>query len=296
MAMLFEKFMDLLPYFGFQPKPFPSLQAFKQVLPEGMSFAVIDGKGVSWHVAASHEKELEESLTTEGGFVAAPEEFAGFSHYRLVLSYDDYEDLNWLAGFLLSGLVGGFWILGRGQAFNPLLLKIGASESPWTESDLADLRAAHDKAPNDALLNNLLGKVCDELGDPSASAGYFADAAKAVPHFAEPYSNLGALMWRTDQKERAFDLFCEALLRQPFNVDIQDNFIRTGLEANKHAAMKECLDKVEKFFPEYATLLYLKAVLTLNLGNRDGCRNILEDLLRREPEDERARQLLSELN
>jgi tetratricopeptide (TPR) repeat protein len=290
--MLFQKFVDLLPYFGFQMRPAGPADAFLRSLPDGVALACVSERELSLHVPKGRSPEGLDGA----GFVPAPEVFPGRDAYAATVAFGKYGDLLEIVEFLLSGVVGAFHVGNQGCVVNEAVVRVMANASEFlNESDLAALLEQRKAHPDDAVLNNFIGKFCIELGQEGEAAGYFTDAAKAEPRFAEPYSNLGALMWRAGFKEKAFELFSEALLRQPFSLDIQDNFIGTGLELGLHARMKESLVRVESCFPEYSGLIYLNALLSLNLGNQAECKGLLNDLLQKEPEDERALSLLQEL-
>lgn len=290
--MLFQKFVDLLPYFGFQMRPVGDADAFCMTISPQTSLVLISDYEISLHVPRGKTPQGLE----EGGFVPTKDRFEGRTSYAAVIEFKKYEDILEIVEFLLSGSTGAFHVGNQGFVLNEAIVRMMAETNGFlNETDLAGLLEERKAHPDDALLNNFIGKFCVEIGQEGDAAGYFTDAGKVEPRFAEPYSNLGALMWRAGFKDKAFELFNEALVRQPFSFDIQDNFIGTGLELGLHERMKESLTRVASCFPEYPGLLYLNALLSLNLGNQGECKGLLNDLLAKQPGDERALSLLQDL-
>lgn len=294
--MLFQKFVDLLPYFGFQMRSEVTADAFSRSLPAHVSLACLSEREAVLHLRKGTPLPEELSESAGGGFKPAPGGFDGYDAYAALLSFEKYEDVLGLVEFLLSGAVGAFHVKKQGYVLDENVVRALSNASEFlNESDLQVLLERRKERPNDAHLNNFIGKFCVELGQEGDAAGYFTDAAKAEPRFAEPYSNLGALMWRAGFKDKAFDLFEDALIRQPFSLDIQDNFIGTGLELGLHERMKGAIARVTSCFPEYPGLIYLNALLSLNLGDAVQCKGLLNELLAKQPGDERALTLLQEL-
>lgn len=301
--MLFKKFKALLPYYGFQMKTAGSVDEFKSELLVNDAYAIVSEKSLFWYVpevtATDLMREFQAYALPIGEFETADVFEPGRRILQMPLSFSDYENVAALMEFLLSGFVRGFLVENMSFVFNPVLaamtspLRSGGDQAALDCEALEREIAGHS---DDAILINHLAKLQMELGQSGKAIGLFSRAATIVPHFGEPYSNMGAALWQQGEKGRAFNLFCEALLRNPFTVSIQDNFISTGLELGEFEKMSACLGSVARFFPEYGELSYLQALLLFKQGDLGESRRILSGILSLAPGDERARKLLDEVS
>lgn len=106
---------------------------------------------------------------------------------------------------------------------------------------------------------------------------------------------MGLLLWEKGAKERAFQMFYESMLRNPFDENLQDHFIEAGLDLGAIERMNHCISRTHEYFPGYSGLLYLEAMLLEKLGKIDECISVLEDFVDKHPDDERAKNFLHEM-
>lgn len=300
--MLYNRFQEILSHFGFQMREKKSAEGWQDQIGKGQSYVVLNEEKLQWSIpqefAENNLKEVKKYQFGLGDFNESSQSFENAKVYELPLKYESYAELERIVHFLLSGFVSAFSIGQHQYIFNPVVARLNSALRETSDDNricVEDLEKEIEKFSDDAILNNYLAKIYVELGDLQKAAIHFTDAGKANPSYGEAFSNLGAIMWQIGKKEEAFHLFSEALLRVPFNVDVQDNFIKTGLDLSALNQMKEKLVEVERLYPDYYDLLYLKAVLNFRLGCSDAAENDLKKLLNHNQENEKARALLEDI-
>lgn len=214
------------------------------------------------------------------------------SQMRIPCDLNLMDEMRHVADFLAAGLVTAFRMGEKvfyfPDAMTPLKSFAGTQDQQsWYES-LATLTTS-------ALAQNFAGKLAADDGRIDAAAAFFRVACELCPRFAEPYSNLGTLLWQQGHRAEAFHMFSEALHRHPYSQAIQDNFIQAGLDLADFEKMVIVLDQVRREFPRFDELLYLKALLAQSLGRRAEAIMTVQQLLTVQPQHEQARRLLGEL-
>ncbi|MGB9438932.1 MAG: glycosyltransferase [Desulfobacterales bacterium] len=74
--------------------------------------------------------------------------------------------------------------------------------------------------PSSASALNLKGILAFKQNNKKAAENLFKNAIKSDPGYGEPYTNLGALKWETEQKEEALELFERGFILDPTDLDI----------------------------------------------------------------------------
>lgn len=297
------KLKDFFKYFGYTMKPSMGMQDFVtqarlkcavDVRPDEMlCYVRFEGSDRNAEIA-----KYQDLFGTT--FEQTDSVLQGYICFRCQFQVRNYNEAMDLVQFLQSGVVDGFIAEGECYAYHGLVLS--EREREYHESGLLSqseriktFQKVVDHGCLDPILINYLGKLHAEAGDVVKASQYFVKACEVNPYFAEPFSNMGALMWHASARDKGFNLFCEALLRCPFDQNVQDNFIKSGLELGEIEKMSQILDKTREFFPEFDDLLYLKAVLLEKSGRRHDCITLLNELHSKNPDDQLVSQFLSEV-
>ena len=297
-----KKIINLLCHFGFQFKKSGDISEFFSDGNADKSLCVIHDSCLDWHVPLIKENKYTEAYSTNG-FPWSCERveensLKNWAKYNISMRVMDYDHLLALVGFLQSGCVDAIFLDGETYFFPDVLVSkfsVAHENSEELHPDISDFISGLERNPESALLHNFVGKIYLANDDIEKAAHYFVNACEKVSEFAEPYSNMGALMWNSNEKEKGFDLFCQALIRNPFDTTMQDNFIQSGIDLEKFETMLGCIDKAAEYFPDYTGLKYLRVVLLERMGRVDECRTILAEIMRDHPEDTRAQEHMSEL-
>lgn len=303
--MVFDSLKQLVRHFGFQIEIQPKLDEFVKTVLAKKSYCIIEEDRLLWYIRKDQKDRYVSHYLTSPIFGAELQE-ASSEHDDMVLYQIsnrilDYHHAIELVVFLQSGYVDAFWLDGFSFTYPSILsdhnpLTMSTQDDKNLDQEILDFQKAFEEYPESAMLKNYLGKLFIEKGDVSKASENFVDACKLEPFYAEPYSNMGALMWEMDSKEKGFSLFCESMLRNPFDQVVQDNFVKAGLELQEIEAMEEILGKVNGYFPSYSSLNYLRAVLLEKLGKKEEALKILQELLKDNPDDEKITQLIQELS
>ncbi len=155
-----------------------------------------------------------------------------------------------------------------------------------------DLGALANQSPNTAFALNLYGKYFASLDQASEAARFFSEALKLCPQFCEPYNNLGQLMWKVGQQKEAFVLFSQALSKNPHLLSAQLNFFDAGLELEEYESILNVINYLESEIPECTEFQYYKAICKHKSGHKEEAKAILRGILKEQPDDPEARQLL----
>lgn len=297
------KLKDFFRYFGYTLRPSMGMQDFVSqsrlkcavdIRPQEMlCYVKFDGNDRDAEVAKYQDlfgTTFEQTQSSISGYVC----------FRCGFHVGGYSEAMDLMHFLQSGVVDGFVVDGESYSYHGLVLS--EREREYHESGLVSqsdristFQKVVDQGCLDPILINYLGKLYAENGDVVKASQYFVKACEVNPYFAEPFSNMGALMWHASARDKGFNLFCEALLRCPFDQNVQDNFIKSGLELGEIQRMSQILDKTREFFPEFEDLQYLKAVLLEKSGRRQDCITLLNELHSKNPDDQLVSQFLNEV-
>lgn len=290
-----------MPYLGFQLDEKTEF-ALRDELGGKYPYCKIRSKEIEWAIPEDQEQKYLDLVNLVGfdatQFNKVDEDTqGGYVKYYVRIGFDKYDDFILVLDFLTSGLVGGFLLKSFSYKFSDILLDLNflVNISNKQEKEEAIKKIASYPL-KDSFVCNFLGKLQLDIEDTESAAKSFAESSEKNEFYAEPFSNLGSLLWQNGDKEKAFHLFCEALLRCPYNVNIQDNFIQAGLELGNHLKMYETINHVEKFYPEYPDLLFLKAILAQKLDNKEEALKIIEKYLDLVPDDERAKELFDEIS
>ncbi len=264
--MMFDNIISLLDHFGYQ--------LVSQVqTPPSVAFCEIKEDCVLWYVPQSGSEKALEDYIAAPYFSSLPEKIdsthTGNTCFKIDNRVMNYEHFMNLVGFLESGLIGAFVIGDKSYIYPKIITHeyFAKGDMPEnSEADLARFVTEAEKNPQSALLQNYVGKLYFARGDFNMAATHFVAAFHLQPYYAEPFCNMGTILWSTGSKEKAFELFCEALVRNPFSQTVQDNFIKAGIDLGAVDLMLKELTNIEKFYPDFEDLSYLKSSLLEKAG------------------------------
>ncbi len=301
--MNFPQVKSFLRYFGYDPQPCSGLSFCLETMSpkcfleirSGELFCYLNTQNVQDSIKV---EELRSVLGT--AFKKIEMTNAGYETYYSAFDIKNYEQALDLVRFLQTGLMDGFYIDHSSYMYQNLIvserekeMETGLQEDQSVRIQLFE--RALEQGCRDAILINYLGKLYADKGDIVRASRNFVLACEINPYYAEPFSNMGALMWQFDTKQKGFKLFCEALLRNPFDQGVQDNFIKSGLELGEFETMNYIIEKTCDFFPGFEDLMYLKAVLLEKIGRHQDSLTLLQDLHSKNPEDELVQKFLNEI-
>lgn len=301
--MIFSQVKSFLRYFGYDPQPCSELAiCLETVKPK--CFLEIRPTELLCHVNTQSTQEInkvEEIRAILGtAFEKLESTHPGYETYYSAFRIANYEQALDLVKFLQTGLMDGFYIDHSSYMYQNLIvserekeMESGLQEDQTIRIQLFE--RALEQGCRDAILVNYLGKLYADKGDIVKASQNFVLACEINPYFAEPFSNMGALMWQFDTKQKGFKLFCEAVLRNPFDQGVQDNFIKSGLELGDYETMNYIIEKTCDFFPGFEDLMYLKAVLLEKIGRHQDSLSLLQDLHAKNPDDELVQKFLNEI-
>lgn len=227
---------------------------------EDFSHALITSESLKWFVPYRKTRILGEiSARAEFSSIRFDHEHApvpGFTVMNARMDLNDPDSVMLLARFLKSGAVGRFHLAEAGAYVYPKILFAYLSAPEESRAPIENrIRTEVDRqavANHDAILLNTKGLILAGLGDAPGAARSFLHAAELNPNFAEPFSNMGSLLWDRGSREEAFLMFRQAFLRLPMDPVIRENFMEAGMHLGCFAKMQECLDEARKNYPEYA--------------------------------------------
>ncbi|MBX7148477.1 hypothetical protein K1X76_05280 [bacterium] len=145
-------------------------------------------------------------------------------------------------------------------------------------------------AKGNPFVTNLWGKLLAFRGEISKAGECFREAVEMERNFSEPYSNLGALLWKAGKQREAFLLFCEALIKNPYSQTAQMNFFDAGYELCEYKAILTIIDHVacDETPIEFD---HHRAICHFKLGERDKALGIVNTILEKNPVDTEALEL-----
>lgn len=154
-----------------------------------------------------------------------------------------------------------------------------------TPAELPDLSELVVGSP---YLQNQYGKLLAYAGHPAAAGKVFRECIEGAPTYSEPYSNLGTLLWRFGKRREAFVMLTEALLKCPYRVASQLNFIEAGYELEEHGNMIAVLETLVPQLPNMTELRHHLAICCHKLGKTSQAVAVLDALLTQYPADGEA--------
>ncbi|MBF0104343.1 MAG: hypothetical protein HQM16_03340 [Deltaproteobacteria bacterium] len=301
--MLYLLFKKLLANFGFQLAMELNLASFITRIEPGRSFCVLKRDSVDWYLPTDAAEQYLTAYSASPYFQNPQNKMeagtAGYDLYRFMVPFDEYEQILHIMYFLQSGFIESFFIENKSFIYPEILIRehsVFAPAQEATQPDVEAFIAELDKYPNMAILHNYIGKLYIEKGEIGKASTYFVNATEKEPQYAEPYSNMGALVWNTESKKKGFNLFCEAFIRNPFDATLQDNFLKAGIELGEAQVMNDFIQRTQDFYPEYAGMLYVRALLLQKLGRIDECKEVIKEYLKKYPDDEAALKVIEEIN
>lgn len=224
-------------------------------LPGDHPHAVLNGKGLKWHIPYSKMNVLQQISSRDEfrdlTFTHTHVPVTGFTVMHTDFNLDHVPDLNRLMRFLKSGALCGFKLeSGHGYIFPKLLHDFLVSEGNarlMAENRIKIEVTRQHIATHDALLVNTKGTLLCAQGDVVGAAQCFSHAVELDNHFAEPFSNMGTILWDNGKQDEAFLMFRQAFLRLPVDPDIQQNFMDAGTSLGRFAEMENCFVEVQEY-------------------------------------------------
>lgn len=264
---LFARLPDLLPRHGFLLKGRKNLGDWNRLLEQALPHVVITENSLSWQVPYRQTQILNDVVGREEfrqfHFGLNHSAVKGYTVMHSPFDFADYEKIRLLLSFLLSGAARAFRIGEDCFYFFPELLclylqapkdeRLPHEEKIKREVDRA--RIAH----HDPLLLNTKGMILAGSGDIVEAARCFAHAVQLNPNFAEPFSNMGVLLWDQGKRAEALQMFGRAFVRLPMNRMIADNFRDAALALGDHREMELRLTEAERHYPDYEGLARLRS-------------------------------------
>lgn len=218
-------------------------------------YAVLNGKELKWHIPYSKMNILQQISSRDEfsnlTFSHTHVPVAGFTVMHTGFNLDHVPALNRLMRFLKSGAVRGFVLeSGHGYVFPELLHDYLVSEGEarlMAEERIKTRVSRQQIATHDALLVNTKGTLLCARGDAVGAAQCFSHAVELDGHFAEPFSNMGTVLWDNGKQDEAFLMFRQAFLRLPMDPVIQQNFMDAGTSLGRFAEMENCFVQVQEY-------------------------------------------------
>lgn len=170
-------------------------------------------------------------------------------------------------------------------------------ENSIKKNDLSSIEIPEfeESCSNDPYLLNQYGKLLVMAQDYSKAGRVFRLAIEQEYNFSEPYSNLGALMWQLGSQKEAFELFTEAILKNPNHSISQLNFFDAAYELEDYKTIVKVIDHCLVHSVHPTELLLHKAIASNKIGNNNEAKDILENILLANPDDKEAKELLEKI-
>jgi tetratricopeptide (TPR) repeat protein len=135
------------------------------------------------------------------------------------------------------------------------------------------------------------GAIAAELNDWKAAEGYFITAKEADDDCDVAYAGLGLCAMIANQVEKAFELFSEAMRRNPENNRALLGVLQTGYPLKRYTEMERMLVAFLDLHPANLDILYSFAGVLFAQGKVQEARMEIEKILIFEPQHEHALEL-----
>ncbi|MCX5855923.1 MAG: glycosyltransferase [Deltaproteobacteria bacterium] len=104
---------------------------------------------------------------------------------------------------------------------------------------------------------NLKGILAYRKDDLSDAEEFFRRAIEADPGYGEPYTNMGMLRWKTEQKEESVDLFEKGFILSPDKGDVITAYYNAISSLERYGRGENIFREVRTAYPENKRILYL---------------------------------------
>ena len=108
-----------------------------------------------------------------------------------------------------------------------------------------------------ALALNLKGILVYKKDEANNAEEYFRRAIDADPGFGEPYTNIGMLKWKEEQKEEAVDLFEKGFIHSPDKGDLVTAYYNAISALELYSRAENIFREARTAYPENKRILFL---------------------------------------
>lgn len=189
-----------------------------------------------------------------------------------------------------------FLVVGDGFiAFPSVAREMQQTLKDFSEKKIKSVRDFSKEVGEQPYLLNLYGKILSFQANYSLAGECFRKAVEKMSEFAEPYANLGVLLWNGGKRREALFLFSEAFMKNPRRTAVQLNFFDAVHEMKEYDYLVQVLNII---LPEHDCVefrLHL-AIGYRHLGRLEEARKLLDNVLKQNPQDEEAKVLLLSLD
>lgn len=144
---------------------------------------------------------------------------------------------------------------------------------------------------HDPYLMNQYGKLLSHTQQIGEAGKAFRLSIDLCPEYSEPYSNLGTLLWQFGKRREAFVLIVEALVKNPYRVATQMNFIDAGYEMEEYGNVLSVLEYLIPQMPDHPELRHHAAICCHKTGRTAQAVTMLDALITQFPDDTDAQSL-----
>ena len=109
---------------------------------------------------------------------------------------------------------------------------------------------------NSAPALNLKGILAYRKDDLSKAEEYFRRAIEADPGYGDPYTNMGMLRWKTQQKEEAVDLFEKGFILLPDKGDLIASYYNAISSLERYERAEPVFREARTAYPENMRILF----------------------------------------
>lgn len=142
-----------------------------------------------------------------------------------------------------------------------------------------------------------IGYSLENTGNLEKAAGYYRQAVNLAPLYAEFPLAYAAVLTSLGDSIQAMKIYEDVLREQPFNVRALSNYGYLKLTVQKDAVTAEvCYKKALAHDPDYIQVHYNLAGLFIYLNRNAEAQKVLNDLVNRFPEQQKARMILQSLS
>ena len=156
----------------------------------------------------------------------------------------------------------------------------------------SQIRDFTSEVQGNAFLLNQWGKVLSFTNKISEAGAAFRQSVETLTAYAEPYSNLGTLLWTVGKRREAMRLFAESFLKNPHRKTIQLNFFDAAHALEEFDFMAKVIEVALISMPEMTEFRHHLAICYHHLKRTAEAKKILEEILNENPDDREARSLL----
>lgn len=134
-----------------------------------------------------------------------------------------------------------------------------------------------------------------ENGNTHEAERLYLQVIEQEPEYSYPWFMLGLLYNETGESGKSLSYLSGACDREPFLVRAHYNYALKLQELKKYSEADVILDKALAEVPANASLLYVKLLGTMEMGNNQQAIKLAERLVALDPQNQRYKQILTDL-